>query len=1079
MKKTIREWNKNRLARRKLKGKSSPRLRESRRTFTEGIRKLLSRLAGKDHSSAHRSLLRYHQPGPCFEKELIGDELVARQSRARAFAFYLPQFYPFKENDEWWGSGFTEWRNVTRAVPRFEGHVQPRLPRDLGFYDLRNVETIREQVRMAEASGIAGFCFYYYWFDGKRLLDKPLDAFLEDRQTRFPFCLMWANENWTRRWDGMEHDILMKQSYQPEHDALLIDDLARYFKDPRYERIDGRPLFILYRPNIVPDFKEQLLRWRTLFRERHALDPVILMVQGFGDQDPVQYGLDGAIEFPPHKVAEGLPQVTQLELNAPDFTGTYFRYDDLINSSLAAPQPPFELIRTAVPSWDNEARKPGRGYGFIDADPEKYEGWLRALVQQASARPFMGKVPYVFVNAWNEWAEGAVLEPDLYHGSAYLNATFRAVTGLAKQRRPGQGILLVGHDASAHGAQLLMLHIMKTLKERFGMKPALLLLKGGPLLSQYRACGEVRVLGEERQSPQRVIQELASGMSVRSAICNTTVTGQLTRILHQQGFRIVSLVHELESLIRSEKLEDHARQIGKHAEHVVFPAPQVQRSFEKYSRPLGRKARILPQGIYQPVSPCPELRPRLREKIGAGSASRIVLNIGYGDLRKGFDLFVQVARKSLERGEDLHFVWLGDLHIDLRHWLSIDLQTPPLAGRLHVLPFDKDVAAYLNGADVLALTSREDPFPSTVLEALACGIPVVAFDGGGGYVSAISEIPHGGELVPLGDVDAMADAIRRWIQTADPQKAAERAQAASEKYDWGNYVFSLLELALPGLKRVSVVVPNYNYGKYLATRLDSIFSQDYPIYELILLDDCSSDDSIAVARAFSEKAGRRIRIVPNEKNSNSVFRQWEKGVRLARGEVIWIAEADDSCTPSFLSDLIPRFTGDTLLGFCDSAQIDSTDALLGDSYKFYFKDLPWSPMNEDFLMEGRKFVENVMSIKNVILNVSAVVFQRAALLRQFDVSREEILSFRVAGDWQLYCLLLGREPGQVLYRDKPNNFHRRHRAGVTHSLDPNLHLQEIRRVQQYVEKTCPLPQQVITAQQGHLRAVSQQLGISA
>ncbi|MDR2213759.1 MAG: glycoside hydrolase family 99-like domain-containing protein [Pseudomonadales bacterium] len=400
------------------------------------IRKLLSRITAKsqkrDHSEAQKTILRAHAPGPHFEQTLIGDESLASQARARLFAFYLPQFYPFEENDRWWGAGFTEWRNVTRALPRFEGHLQPRLPRDLGFYDLRNIETIKEQIRMARRSGVAGFCYYYYWFSGRRLLDRPLDILLRHSEIDFPFCLMWANESWTRRWDGQDHNVLMKQEYHNEDDTLLIDDLARYFKDSRYERIHGRPLFIIYRAAVVPDFKHRLSHWRRLFAERHDLQPLVLMAQTHKDIDPLPYGLDGAIEFPPHKLFDRLPHVSdrKLKLLDPEFSGTYMHYDDLVRRSLSIKAPAFPLIRTLVPSWDNEARKPSCGLGLIEADPQKYENWLSALADQAVQKPFQG-VPYVFVNAWNEWAEGAVLEPDLYHGAAYLNATFRALTTAA------------------------------------------------------------------------------------------------------------------------------------------------------------------------------------------------------------------------------------------------------------------------------------------------------------------------------------------------------------------------------------------------------------------------------------------------------------------------------------------------------------------------------------------------------------------------------------------------------------------------------------------------------------------------
>lgn len=363
------------------------------------------------------------KPGDQFEGEPIG---IQGQPLARVFAYYLPQFHPIPENDAWWGQGFTEWRNVTRAVPRFVGHLQPRLPAALGFYDLRQPQIVQRQIELAQNAGISGFAFYYYRFGGRRLLDQPLELFMQ--QARFPFKLIWANESWTRLWDGGNQDVLLAQDYPPADDLPLIDDLARHFAHPCYERLNGRPLLTIYRAASIPRAAQRIAYWRQLFRERHQLDPILLMAQSFQDVDPRPYGLDGAVEFPPHRLAAGLPAInSQLVRFESNYQGHYRHYGQLVQASLDQPSPPFPLIRTATPSWDNEPRYPGSGTGLVGANPRDYQAWLRALVQSAQQHPFMGEQPYVFVNAWNEWAEGAFLEPDLHYGYAYLNATARAL----------------------------------------------------------------------------------------------------------------------------------------------------------------------------------------------------------------------------------------------------------------------------------------------------------------------------------------------------------------------------------------------------------------------------------------------------------------------------------------------------------------------------------------------------------------------------------------------------------------------------------------------------------------------------
>lgn len=1026
-------------------------------------------------TSLQAEIEKNQKPGPFAEDKLLGQAGENISLKARLFAFYLPQFYPFEQNNAWWGPGFTEWRNVTRAIPRFEGHQQPHLPRELGFYDLRNVETMRQQVAMAKSSGVSGFCFYYYWFNGTRLLDRPLDMLLENKEIDMPFSLMWANENWTRRWDGLENDILMGQDYRETDDEALVADLARYFADPRYERVDNRPLFIIYRPGIIPQFNERLEKWRNIFRNKHAMDPLVLMVLGFGDFDPTAYNVDGAIEFPPHKLAEGLSPINStLNIIDDEFRGHYLRYDDLLKSSLSVPAPKYDLIRTLVPAWDNDARKPSRGMGFIDSTPEKYEYWLRNLISYAQAHPFRNSVPYVFVNAWNEWAEGSHLEPDLYNGVAYLNATYRALTGIKKKQSASKSILLVGHDAYKHGAQLLTLNIMRTLRQDFGLAPTLILLEGGPLVESYQQFGEVIIIRDNVLSIDEIIDDLLPHLPARTAICNTVVTGEIVPLLAARGFRVVSLIHELSQLITERRLESRAIAVAEHADTVIFASHFVQASFEKITGSLGAKAIVQPQGIYQRVAYEPNRRHELRQILNLPSESKIVLNMGYGDLRKGFDLYVGVAKQVISANPDCHFVWLGNLHGDLQHWLQIDLLSEPLANNFHILPFDDDVNVYLNGADLYALTSREDPFPSVVLEALACGVPVVGFEGGGGYGEAIRREKINGAMVPMADVTAMAQAVLLMLDSDNMRDAETRSIKAQTTYNWRDYVFGLLQVLVPDLKKISVVVPNYNYSQHLPERLNSIFDQEYPIYELIILDDKSTDDSITVTKEILASANRTAKLVENVTNSGSVFKQWQKGTAMASGNLLWIAEADDGCTATFLRDLTAHMTQNTGLAFCDSVQVDSVNQRLGDSYGFYFEDLPDNPMTNSFTMSGSDFLRSALAIKNVILNVSAVLFDRSALEEVFEQHGDTIRSYKVAGDWFIYTSLLSQPHTDVVYVHQSNNVHRRHASSVTHALARQRHIEEIKSVQSVVASRKDIPEAIIFAAARYVDEVAQQ-----
>lgn len=340
-------------------------------------------------------------------------------------AYYLPQFHPVPENDRFWGVGFTDWRQLSRGLPRFPGHYQPRIPRDLGYYHLGSEEILSRQAKLALGAGVSAFCYYYYWFNGKRVLERPLETHLTCA-VDMPFLIMWANENWTRTWDGFDTDVLLQQDYRPEDEDALLEDFARHFLDQRYLRLDGRPLLIIYNPRHVPEIKLTIERWRDKLFRKFRLDPLIFMAQAFDAEDPRAFGLDGAIEFPPHKLAAPHPGRAMLDAYSSEFSGRVIGYRDIVVSSMMEPVPAFPLIKTAVPSWDNDARRPNRGLILEGISPAEYEAWISNLVQYANVNPIYGR-PIVAINAWNEWAEAAYLEPDLHFGAAFLNATARGI----------------------------------------------------------------------------------------------------------------------------------------------------------------------------------------------------------------------------------------------------------------------------------------------------------------------------------------------------------------------------------------------------------------------------------------------------------------------------------------------------------------------------------------------------------------------------------------------------------------------------------------------------------------------------
>ena len=348
----------------------------------------------------------------------------------RLIAFYLPQFHPIPENDLWWGKGFTEWTKVTKAQPLFEGHYQPQLPADLGFYDLRIPEVREAQAALAQKYGIFGFCYYYYWFAGKRLLHLPLDEVLRTKKPDFPFCVCWANENWTRRWDGAEHEILIAQEHSPEHNKAFAESLIHILLDERYIRINGEPLLIVYRSDILPEPLQLTEQWREVFRANGVGEVhLCLAITCFsGYVDPVSIGFDSALQFPPHGVPARQISPSELVGMHPDFTGQLFDYQDATINAVAEKLPDFKFFPGAMPSWDNTPRRGNTAHAFINSNPDLYEFWLRGAIEKTKQRN-SGDERIVFINAWNEWAEGAHLEPDQKYGHSHLLVTSKALNG--------------------------------------------------------------------------------------------------------------------------------------------------------------------------------------------------------------------------------------------------------------------------------------------------------------------------------------------------------------------------------------------------------------------------------------------------------------------------------------------------------------------------------------------------------------------------------------------------------------------------------------------------------------------------
>lgn len=981
--------------------------------------------------------------GEDFELSAPADvDLLGR--RAKLLAFYLPQFHTIPENDEWWGKGFTEWTNVGRGMPRFKGHAQPRIPRDLGHYDLERVDALRQQVEMAKTHGVFGFAIYYYFFNGKRLLDKPIENLLKNPDIDMPFCLVWANENWTRTWDGFQKNVLVSQDYLEEDEDKLLADWGRHIKDPRYIRFQDRPFLVIYRPALIPDAKATIARWRERMKSEYDEDPIFFMAQGFDDYDPEPYGLDGAMEFPPHKILSGQPTINQsLDLFDPSFQGNVFDYEAAVDRAGALPPHAANEIKSVTLAWDNEARRPGRGMTLTNFSPRAYQRWLDQAITYAEANPVFGEA-VVGINAWNEWAEGTYLEPDTHYGFALLNATSRAVACQSPKAR----ILLVGHDAHKHGAQALIRNIGLSMTAGLGLEVRYLILGEGDLIEAYQQIGQTIVA--DRNKPETIEDAVANAAAdgFELALTNTTVSGTAVAALKAHNFRITSLIHELPRLITEFGLEPAAKSIAQNSDTVIFPGPRVQSGFISKAGEINGDNRIRPQGLYKPEILTRTRHKSVRKQLGLPEGTKIVINSGYADWRKGFDLFVQTADMVCRQRDDVAFVWVGNVNGDIEQWLMNDFANGRLKDRFFVTDFVEDVKPYYWDADLFLLTSREDPFPSVVMEAMAAELQLVCFEGHGDTEALVAK--HG-KVVGFADIHAASEAVLELLglPEEDAKASGETAkQAVIEDHNFDDYVFDLVKSLKTDTRSVSVVIPNYNYEHHLEQRLRSIFEQTYPIREIIFLDDKSPDQSVKLARELAARFGRRMDIVVNRRNSGSVFKQWRKGADLAKSEFVWIAEADDDASPDFLEKLMAMYSAEKELNFAfaDSWQMDNDGAALGDSYRTYIGAYSSGAFDKDFIVPASDFLHDHLSIRNVILNVSSAVWRTDSLRKAIKSVGNELFDFTVAGDWRLYVALC-QQGGKLGYCADALNGHRRHASSVTHALKAETHAAEIIKMQ--------------------------------
>lgn len=731
----------------------------------------------------------------------------ARPRSLKTVAFYLPQFHPIPENDLWWGKGFTEWTNVTRARQLFRAHYQPRVPTELGYYDLRLEDTQIAQAELARDFGIHGFCFYYYWFAGKKLLNHPIEQMAKSTRIDAGFCACWANENWSRNWDGQNRHVLMEQAYTLDSNIALIQELIPMMKDPRWIRQNGKPVMMVYRISIIPNWMETAAAWRDECRKA-GLGEIHLCAVRFGLETlqgpPQDYGLDSYVLFPPHEAAR-LDLRDKVHDLHKDFNGQIFDYTAVVDGDLEVFSEGYDwpVHRGAMLGWDNTARRLTDARVFHGATPYGFRRWMKGILQQEQdLNP--NEESLVFINAWNEWAEGTYLEPDQRWGRNYLRAfasASDATTGVTPALLP-RGVAAAPRGVTALerlGNPEADTALRKPPRWHAGKRahnpdwPTVLLcahISGHQLFGGERSL--LDVLDALASLPLNVVMTLPSGNNkdyIREICARSLGTysfrypqwwedrdsyGWLaTTFADIIARHAVDLVHANTIVIR-EPLDAAARMARirvTHARELVSlddPLRErmglgvsdiLQRVYERSDWVIGN-SRVTTQLFSRPGKTLyvPNAVTMADFDMGNKFGNAIKFGIVSSNIpKKGVGDFVEVARRVAAHSSRAKFVIVGPVNDQVKAWQA-EVAAGTRPDNLIFAGYADNPRTAMSHLNVLLnLSHFAESFGRTVAEAMAARRPVIAYDWG-----ALSELVQHGEtgiLAPYRDVQAVVDAV--------------------------------------------------------------------------------------------------------------------------------------------------------------------------------------------------------------------------------------------------------------------------------------------------------------------------------
>lgn len=890
------------------------------------------------------------------------------ERKIKAIAFFLPQFHVIPENDRWWGKGFTEWNNVVRAKPLFRSHYQPKLPADLGFYDLRSNTTQIAQAELAKKYGIQGFCYYYYYFNGKKLLHEPIEQMLASGKPDFPFCVCWANENWSRNWDGQNRHVLMAQNYSNESNKALIHEFIHMMRDKRYIRHHGKPVLLVYRIKIIPNWLETAAMWREECR-RAGIGEIHLCSIRFGLEPlegmPAQHGLDSYVLFPPQDTNFVDVRDKVHDLHA-EFGGSLLSYDAVVDGDIARFKHgyPWPVHRGAMLGWDNTARRLTAARIFTGCTPMRYRSWLNEIVkQEESHNP--DKESLLFINAWNEWAEGTTLEPDQRYGTAYLEATRSVIAPFLKKQSAN---LRTNQNFAPNTQPFSTRHFIKEmnvpkLPERFVGKaeykptaPTFLLcahISGHQLFGGERSFLDVVealyrlglniVVTLPSSNNKAYINHIAnSAIAIYSFPYKQWISAREPDPMVQLQFcdiiatHNVSIVYSntivlIEPALAARQMNRlsvvHARELisidDSLRERIGLPVQSIIKTvYERYDFVIANSKAteftFAREGRTFYVPNAVDAKDlALENKLG----QRIKVGIVSSNIpKKGISDFIEVAKLCKDLSTSVEFVVVGPENTQVEQWKK-EIESGFLPSNLKFLGYrDTPKAAMAELNVLLNLSSFAESFGRTVAEAMAASRPVIAYQWG-----ALPElVQHDvtGFLVPYGDTRKVADYIRLLsVNSGLIEKMGKAGHVAVAQKFSHDALFKHLETAITSIRKspdweilhttelktnvsnpVTVVIPVYNAPDEVKNCIDSVLKHTtLHDVEVVIINDGSPDPN--VDNVLSNYAEKvGLRILQNDKNIGYT-KTVNRGLNEAGERDVVLLNSDTIVTPTWLNGL--------------------------------------------------------------------------------------------------------------------------------------------------------------------------------